>query len=144
MGDNIPTNVRRRTLLATAIAGLVTTAAPAIAQDKPKLRLGVALPLTGSQALFGTDQVRAAQWGVEDINKKGGVNGQPLEMIVQDTQADPQTGINAFNHLIGVDKVPVIAVAWSSVVKATGSGRHARHHAGAVHRRQFDEGRSSG
>jgi branched-chain amino acid transport system substrate-binding protein len=119
MGNNIPTNVRRRTLLATAIAGLVTTAAPAIAQDKPKLRLGVALPLTGSQALFGTDQVRAAQWGVEDINKKGGVNGQPLEMIVQDTQADPQTGINAFNHLIGVDKVPVIAVAWSSVVQAT-------------------------
>ena len=38
--------------------------------------------------MFGTDQVRAAQWGAEDINRKGGVNGQPLEMIVQDLLLD--------------------------------------------------------
>ena len=119
MGDNIPTGFGRRTLFATAMAGAVTATVPAFAQDKAKLRLGIALPMTGAQALFGSDQVRAAQWGVDDINKSGGVNGQMLEMIAQDTQADPQTGINAFNHLIGVDKVPVIAVAWSSVVQAT-------------------------
>ena len=117
MGDNIR-GVRRRTLLGTVIAGAVSATVPAIAQEKGKLPLGIALPLTGSQALFGSDQVRAAQWGTDDINKKGGVNGQMLEMIAQDTQADPQTGINAFNHLAEVNKVPVIAVAWSSVVQA--------------------------
>jgi branched-chain amino acid transport system substrate-binding protein len=46
------------------------------------------------------------------------VNGKQLEMIVLDTQADPQLGINAVNRLASVDKVPVFITAWSSVVKA--------------------------
>jgi branched-chain amino acid transport system substrate-binding protein len=76
------------------------------------------MPLSGSQALYGADQVKAAQWAVADINAKGGVNGKQLEMIVVDTQADPQLGINAVKRLTSVDKVPVFITAWSSVVKA--------------------------
>ncbi len=52
------------------------------------------------------------------INAKGGVNGKKLEMIVLDTQADPQVGINAVNRLVSVEKVPVFITAWSSVVRA--------------------------
>src|SRR5262249_32549801 len=62
--------------------------------------------------------IKAAEWAVEDINAKGGVNGKKLEMIVMDTQADPTVGINAVNKLINVDKVPVFVTAWSAVVKA--------------------------
>ena len=65
------------------------------------------MPLSGGQALYGQDQVKAAQWAVADINAKGGVNGKKLEMIVLDTQADPQVGINAVNRLVRVEKVPV-------------------------------------
>jgi branched-chain amino acid transport system substrate-binding protein len=118
MDNAIRTGVRRRTVLGAAIASIVSIAAPSIAKEKPKLRLGIALPMTGSQALFGTDQVRASQWGTDDINKQGGVDGHMMELLIQDTQADPQVGINAFNHLVEVNKVPVIAVAWSSVVQA--------------------------
>jgi branched-chain amino acid transport system substrate-binding protein len=39
-------------------------------------------------------------------------------MIVLDTQADPQVGIQAVNRLINVDKTPVFVTAWSGVVKA--------------------------
>ncbi len=81
-------------------------------------KFGLAMPLTGGQATYGNDQVKAAQWAVEEINKKGGVNGKPLEMIVLDTQADPQVGIQSVNRLISVDKVPVFITAWSGVVKA--------------------------
>ena len=76
------------------------------------------MPLSGSQALYGSDQVKAAQWAVEDINAKGGINGKKLEMIMLDTQADPQVGINAVNRLVSVEKVPVFITAWSSVVRA--------------------------
>jgi branched-chain amino acid transport system substrate-binding protein len=89
-----------------------------LAQGKEILKFGLAMPLSGSQALYGADQVKAAQWAVADINAKGGVNGKQLEMIVLDTQADPQLGINAVNRLASVDKVPVFITAWSSVVKA--------------------------
>jgi branched-chain amino acid transport system substrate-binding protein len=39
-------------------------------------------------------------------------------MIVLDTQADPQLGIQMTNRLVSVEKVPVFITAWSSVVKA--------------------------
>lgn len=110
---------RRRLLALSALimSGAAFTGA-ALAQGKETLKFGLAMPLSGSQALYGADQVKAAQWAVADINAKGGVNGKQLEMIVLDTQADPQLGINAVNRLASVDKVPVFITAWSSVVKA--------------------------
>jgi len=87
-----------------------------LAQDAP-YRFGLALPLTGPQASYGGDQIQAAQWAVVDINKAGGVNGKKLEMVVLDTQADPQVGIQAINRLVNVEKVPALITAWSVVVK---------------------------
>jgi branched-chain amino acid transport system substrate-binding protein len=108
---------RRLGLKLGAAAVLVASfAVPASAEDV--LRFGLAMPLTGSQALYGQDQVKAAEWAVAEINKAGGVNGKKLEMIVLDTQADPQLGIQMVNRLASVEKVPVFVTAWSGVVKA--------------------------
>lgn len=101
-------------LLACSLGSQAQTTPPA----KTPLKFGLAMPLTGSQALFGADQAKAAQWAVDDINAKGGIEGRPLELVLLDTQADPRLGINAVNRLINVDKVPVFITAWSSVVKA--------------------------
>jgi branched-chain amino acid transport system substrate-binding protein len=104
-----------RSLIALCIA-----LAPALsfAQVKEPFKFGLVMPLTGSQALYGKDQVQAAQWAVDDINKAGGVNGRKLEMVLLDSQADPQIGINMVNRLVSVDKVQVFVTAWSGVVKA--------------------------
>ncbi len=104
----------KRIIAVIAVAAFCA-ATPAAAQT---LKFGLAMPLTGSQSSYGKDQIKAAEWAVEDINAKGGVNGKKLEMIVRDTQADPTIGINAVNKLINVDKVPVFVTAWSAVVKA--------------------------
>lgn len=113
-------NDKRRTFLlglaAAATTATLGAAVPASAQQT--LKFGLAMPLTGSQSSYGKDQIKATEWAVEDINKKGGVNGKKLELIVLDTQADPTVGINAVNRLINVDKVPVFVTAWSAVVKA--------------------------
>lgn len=109
--------IGRRHAIGGAITVLAGTAVSAWAADD-KMRFGLAMPLTGGQATYGQDQVRAAQWSVEDINKAGGINGKQLEAIVLDTQADAQTGIQAVNRLVSVDKVPVFITAWSDVVKA--------------------------
>jgi branched-chain amino acid transport system substrate-binding protein len=105
-----------RRLLASACLAALAVAQPASAQDT--FRFGLAMPLTGSQALYGQDQVKAAEWAVAEINKAGGVNGKKLEMIVLDTQADPQLGIQMANRLVSVEKVPAFVTAWSAVVKA--------------------------
>lgn len=108
--------LRRHLLLSALLACSFGTHAQAPAKEP--LKFGLAMPLTGSQALFGADQAKAAQWAVQDINAKGGIDGHPLEMVLLDTQADPRLGINATNRLINVDKVPVFVTAWSAVVKA--------------------------
>jgi len=111
-------NRRRMFALSALIMSGAVFANTAFAQGKETLKFGLAMPLSGSQALYGADQVKAAQWAVADINAKGGVNGKLLEMVVVDTQADPQLGINAVKRLTSVDNVPVFITAWSSVVKA--------------------------
>ena len=107
---------RRMALLAGTAAITLAGASAAIAQDA--LRFGMAMPLSGGQATYGQDQVKAAEWAVAEINKNGGVNGKKLEMLVLDTRADPQAGIQAANRLVSVEKVPAFISAWSAVVKA--------------------------
>jgi branched-chain amino acid transport system substrate-binding protein len=107
---------RRMALLAgTAVLAF---AGASVADAQEALRFGMAMPLSGGQATYGQDQVKAAEWAVAAINEKGGVNGKKLEMLVLDTRADAQAGIQAANRLISVEKVPVFVSAWSSVVKA--------------------------
>lgn len=109
----------RRLILKKALAAtLVASGIGAASAQTTSYKFGLAMPLTGGQASYGNDQVKAAQWAVDAINAKGGINGKKLEMIVLDTQADPQVGIQAVNRLISVDKVPAFVTAWSGVVKA--------------------------
>ena len=72
--DATTISLRRRSLLAGAGAVGIAALAPsaAKAQAATPLRFGLAMPLTGSQATYGQDQVRAAQWAVDEINKAGG------------------------------------------------------------------------
>jgi branched-chain amino acid transport system substrate-binding protein len=106
----------RHSLATAAIVAAGLIGSSALAQDS--FRFGLAMPLTGSQALYGQDQVKAAEWAVAEINKAGGINGKKFEMVVLDTQADPQLGIQMVNRLTSVEKVPAFVTAWSAVVKA--------------------------
>ena len=125
----LTTRAIMRGLSAAIVAGLAVSIWTSLghAQAPQTYKFGLAMPLSGSQALYGSDQVKAAQWAVDDINAKGGVNGKKIEMIVLDTQADPQVAINAVNRLVSVEKVPVFITAWSSVVRAVAPIANDRH-----------------
>jgi len=107
----------RRSLLAGASAAALPMGSLHAAGTP--FRFGLTLPLSGPQALYGSDQILAAQWAVADINKAGGVvDGRPLDMLVLDTQADPQIGIQMANRVVNAEHLPVFVTAWSAVVKA--------------------------
>ena len=82
------------------------------------IRFGVTDPLTGPSANFGKDQLQAAQWAVDDINAKGGVDGCKLEILAQDNQGKPELGIAVANRFIDVDHVPIFVGGFSAVIKA--------------------------
>jgi len=115
----------RRKLLQTMLAFPAITstqwspfASMARAADKEAFSYGVVLPLTGAAAPFGTDQVKAHMWAVEEINAAGGANGRKLSPVVLDSQAKPEVGVAAVTRLASVDKVPMIVTAFSAVVAA--------------------------
>jgi branched-chain amino acid transport system substrate-binding protein len=108
----------RRILLGTAAAAGLCLPSIVQAQDKETIKIGSALPLTGSQAGYGKDFDTSMRMGAKDVNDAGGIAGRPVEIVALDTQAEPQLGINAANRFIGVDKMPMFYVSWSAVVKA--------------------------
>ena len=67
--------------------------------------IGIAVAQTSNVSLFGQDQVAGAKVAEDYFNKNGGINGQPIKLIFQDTAGDEQGAINAFQNLINKDKV---------------------------------------
>lgn len=56
--------------------------------DTP-VKIGVVLPLTGAEQLFGSQGLQGAQMAVAEINAAGGVlGGRPLELVIEDEQTD--------------------------------------------------------
>jgi branched-chain amino acid transport system substrate-binding protein len=117
----------RRRQHGRVIAGLLVLAAAvgwggiasAQAGTKPDAyQFALIMPMTGGNAGYGMDQVRSALMGVADINANGGVDGVPLKVITEDSQANPQLGVSAFKKAVSVNKVPIVVTAWSAVVSA--------------------------
>ncbi|HKC75181.1 MAG TPA: ABC transporter substrate-binding protein [Chloroflexota bacterium] len=102
-------------------AGLSSLSSPAWASGAEKsatYKFGLVLPMTGSNAAFGLDQVKAALMSVDDINRSKKYGGIKVQAAVEDSQADPRVGVEAFNKVVSVAGVPVVISAWSSVIYA--------------------------
>jgi ABC-type branched-subunit amino acid transport system substrate-binding protein len=107
---------RRATLLGTAtLAAPLTTPRLTHAQSAP-LRLGVLTPLTGAGAFDGPRMLKAMQAVATEVNAAGGVLGRQIELVVEDSETNPEAAVRAARKLIDVDKVPVIMGTWASAV----------------------------
>ena len=69
------------------------------------IRIGAILPLTGDAAVAGHNTKKGIDLAVNEINRRGGINGLNLRVIYEDTKAVPKTGVNATKKLIDRDKV---------------------------------------
>ena len=106
-----------RGLLAVAVLLFaVVLCGGALAADT--IKVGVLLPLTGSQAKFGEIEKRSFEMAAEEINAKGGVNGKKIELLFEDDTGKPDVGRSGVEKLISREKVPVITGGYSSSVTA--------------------------
>ncbi len=80
------------------------------------VKVGILSPLTGGAAGTGQAQRAGFELALQEINAAGGVLGQPLEIIIEDTQANPAVGLAAFEKLMTEDGVEFIAGGFSSAV----------------------------
>jgi len=82
------------------------TATPA--PSKKPIKIGVLAPLSGPFSQYGSPYLKGAQFAVEEINKKGGVMGRPIELVVRDTKNNPSEAATAFEELVYTEGVVAV------------------------------------
>ena len=101
-------------LFTTVVVALVSLGLVLAAGDP--IKVGVVLPLTGEQAKFGEIEKNSFVMGVEEINNSGGINGRPIDLMMEDDTGKPDVGRSAIEKLISQDKVIVVTGGYSSSV----------------------------
>src|SRR5256712_4098495 len=78
----------------------------AFGQAKP-YKIGTLQPLSGAAAAGGKTALVGTQMAVDRINKSGGINGRPIELIVADYESKPDVGRRKAEKLVVEDKIDV-------------------------------------
>lgn len=84
---------------AIACAGLVQAA---------DIKFGVAEALSGGAAQYGAAIRNGFQLAADEINAKGGINGNKIALIIEDEQGKKEEAINVVKKLIFQDKVLLV------------------------------------
>jgi branched-chain amino acid transport system substrate-binding protein len=92
-----------------------SSASPGAASGEP-IKVGAILSLTGTYAGLGEGEKNVIEMEVKRINDAGGINGRPLEVIIEDDATDEAKAAAAAAKLIEQDEVVAI-------LGATGSGQ---------------------
>lgn len=92
-----------------AALGAAVFAVPAVAQVK----VGVVNSLSGNFAAFGNRYNTGMQVALEEINANGGINGEKLELVVQDDRSDAQSALAALESL-NKQGVPLVIGSYAS------------------------------
>jgi len=103
--------VDRRTILRTGVAvAAAQFSSPFIikARGETPVKIGMVDPLTGVYAAIAQGEVVGAKFAAEQINKKGGILGRPVELLIEDSANDVGTGVQKTRKLIERDQVSFI------------------------------------
>jgi branched-chain amino acid transport system substrate-binding protein len=111
MGTPYNSGIGRRGLLqAGATVGALQLVSPFIikARGDVPIKFGWIDPLTGSLSALAATETAGAKYAVAEVNKKGGILGRQVELLVEDSANDVGTGVQKARKLIDRDKVDVI------------------------------------
>jgi branched-chain amino acid transport system substrate-binding protein len=88
---------------------------PSFAQSGP-IKIGGTLPLTGGNASIGKVAQATAQIWADDVNKRGGLLGRKVELVIYDDQTNPTLVPGLYTKLLDVDKVDLLAGTGTNLV----------------------------
>ena len=89
---------------APAASAAAAGSAPAALTGQP-IPIGLAIATTSNVALLGEEEKNGGLLAEKFFNDRGGVNGRPIKVVLQDTAGDEQGAINAYQSLITQAKV---------------------------------------
>ncbi len=68
-------------------------------------KIGALFSITGPTSFIGEPERNTLVMLVEEINKKGGINGHPIEVVIYDTEGDETNAVKKITKLCVQDKV---------------------------------------
>lgn len=92
------------TLTTTALALIIGFATPAFAE----IKIGATVSETGPASFLGDPEAKTLKMLVEDINAKGGVNGEQLKLVIYDDGGDPNKARTFATRLVEDDEVVAV------------------------------------
>ncbi len=102
----------RRLLLCLSALIIIAACSP-----REPLRVGFLAGLSGNVADLGEAGRNGAHIAVEEINRVGGVNGRPIELIVRDDAQSPEKAIAAANELIAAGVEAIVGPMTSTMAE---------------------------
>ncbi|MFZ6645417.1 ABC transporter substrate-binding protein [Undibacterium sp. TJN25] len=84
---------------------MLAWSAASVAAD---IKIGVAEALTGPAAKYGVAIKNGFTLAADELNAKGGVNGNKIVLVIEDEQGKKEEAINVFKKLIFQDKVLMV------------------------------------
>jgi branched-chain amino acid transport system substrate-binding protein len=94
--------MKKAAVLGIVLAALLTGA---YAQAAETIKVGAILSVTGPASFLGAPEAKTLEMLVEETNKKGGVLGHKIELIVKDSGASPEKAFSFAKQLIDENKV---------------------------------------
>jgi branched-chain amino acid transport system substrate-binding protein len=91
-----------KTFLTTT--ALIALALPAMAE----IKLGASISATGPAAFLGDPELKTLEMLVEDLNAKGGINGEEVVLVAYDDNGDPNKARTFATRLVEDDEVVAI------------------------------------
>ncbi|MEN3975417.1 branched-chain amino acid ABC transporter substrate-binding protein [Emcibacter sp. SYSU 3D8] len=88
-------NLFKRAALVVLAAGFLGACA-----QEDEIVIGVAGPMTGSEASIGEQMRKGAEKAVADINAAGGLLGKNVRLIVGDDVCDPKQAVSVANNFV--------------------------------------------
>jgi branched-chain amino acid transport system substrate-binding protein len=99
------------TVIIVVVVGGLVWAGTRNDNDQPGsglIKIAALLHLSGDAAAWGENAQRAIQLATEQVNGRGGINGQRVEVIYEDTGADPKRAVSAFQKVTSIDRVTAV------------------------------------
>ncbi len=84
---------------------------PSKPSAKKAIRAGAILPLTGSVSVYGEYERNGLELALQDLSH----DGNPLTLIIEDSQGLPKVGVAAAQKLINVDRCDVLISSLTGV-----------------------------
>lgn len=119
MNGNAPYGITRRSLLkagATLAGSSMVWPLTSFGKSEQPIKIGMVDPQTGTYAITGSDEIRGAKLAVDQINKHNGILGRPVQLLIEDSAADPGLAVQKARKLINRNHVSFLIGTVSSAV----------------------------